>query len=97
MKPHKKKDGIKESLKDMIQLGPMTILGYHKTSKECPKCGSKLNIHVTMTQLYVCSNCGYRGPVSLNPKESKEKDKKKFDEAVKTLKRMDSGSKIKKK
>lgn len=67
----------KGSVKDIIQLGPMTILGYHKTVKECPRCGSKLNIDAEMVQLYACPNCGYRGPIALNPikKEKKIKGK----------------------
>lgn len=61
----------------MAQLGPMTILGYHKTVKECPKCGSKLNIHSTMAQLYFCPNCGYRGALALEPKKIRKEFKEK--------------------
>lgn len=66
------KKKIKGSLKDIIQLGPSVILGYHKTIMECPKCGSKLNIDASMAQLYVCPSCGYRGPVALEPKKDKK-------------------------
>ena len=68
---------LRTKIKDSIQLGPRTILGYHKTILECPQCGSKLQQHVTMAQLYACPNCGYQGPIALKPKESKPNTKSK--------------------
>lgn len=56
---------------DISKLSPATIMGYHKTVKECPRCGSKLNVVSSMVQLYVCPNCGYKGSIALNPKEKK--------------------------
>ena len=67
---------IKETMKDTIQLGPLTLLGYNKTIRECPKCGSKLNQRADMSQLYACPKCGYRGPIGLNPEKKKAGRKK---------------------
>jgi len=63
------------------------VLGSYLTEKECPKCGAKL-YHELLGGLtrYICGKCGYFGVVALNPKESKEKDKKKFKKAVKDMK-----------
>jgi transposase-like protein len=81
LKKNSKVSGFRETVKNVIQLEPATILGYHKTAKKCPKCDSYLNIHAGMVQLYFCPKCGYSGPIGLNPKS-----KKKFQEAVKDMK-----------
>ncbi|TAL46817.1 hypothetical protein EPN87_04325 [archaeon] len=64
--------GLRKKIRDILQLGPRTLLGYHKTILECPKCGHRLNQHVAMTQLYACENCGYQGPIALEPKRKKD-------------------------
>jgi predicted RNA-binding Zn-ribbon protein involved in translation (DUF1610 family) len=55
---------------------PMNIVGYVKTAKECPRCGSKLSIAVTMAQIYFCTNCGYMGPIALNPEPKNRSTRK---------------------
>jgi ribosomal protein S27AE len=64
------------------------VLGSYLTTKECPKCGAKL-YHELLGGLtrYICGKCGYFGPVALEPLKSKKKDKKKFEKAVRNMRK----------
>ena len=46
------------------------------TNLECPRCNSKLRqliVGLALPQIYFCPNCGYRGPIGLNPEKKKKR------------------------
>jgi len=46
------------------------------TILECPRCNSKLRqlfMGLSLPQMYFCPNCGYRGPIGLQPEEKKKR------------------------
>jgi len=57
-----------------------------QTRLECPKCNSKLRqliIGYAIPQLYYCPNCGYRGPIALQPEKEKKRVSKKNTKFIK--------------
>lgn len=44
-------------------------MGLLPSRMECPGCGSKLKLQaaIAAAQIYVCTKCGYRGSVGLEP------------------------------
>lgn len=60
---------------NVLQTQPLTRIS-QPTNLECPKCGSKLNSTPgQFPPLYACPNCGYHGPVALEPEGKKSKRK----------------------
>jgi predicted RNA-binding Zn-ribbon protein involved in translation (DUF1610 family) len=50
------------------------------TNLECPRCNSKLRqliVGLALPQIYYCTNCGYRGPIGLQPEKEVKKKKTK--------------------
>ena len=45
-------------------------IGTIPSQMECPKCGTKLRllgVVAAIPQMYICTECGYRGPIGLEP------------------------------